>query len=56
VKNIKAHLEKFPQDFPITTATKDYGLDPILAIHDVEYIEYLRTIFPEWHMGLPDCH
>ena len=48
MKQIKSHLEKFPEDFPITHNSKDYGLDPILAIHDADYIEYLQTIFHLW--------
>jgi len=48
VKQIELHLEKFPEEFPITTNTKDYGLAPILAIHDREYVEYLQNIFQEW--------
>jgi hypothetical protein len=49
VKNIKFHLEKFPDTFPITTSIKDFGMDPILAIHDGDYVEYLQTIFGQWY-------
>jgi acetoin utilization deacetylase AcuC-like enzyme len=48
VKHIKSHLERFPEEFPVTTVTKDFGLDPVLEVHDVDYIEYLQTIFHEW--------
>ena len=48
VKHIKSHLERFPEEFPVTTDTKDFGLDPILEVHDVDYVEYLQTIFLEW--------
>ncbi len=27
---------------------EDFGLDPILAVHDTGYIDYLRTAFDEW--------
>jgi len=50
VKQIKSHLEKFPEEFPITTHIKDFGLDPILEIHDPDYIEYLKTIFQQWYI------
>ena len=26
----------------------DFGLDPILAVHDGDYVEFLRTAFDEW--------
>lgn len=48
MKQIKSHLQKFPKEFPITGKLKDYGLDPIIAIHDADYVEYLQTIFPIW--------
>jgi acetoin utilization deacetylase AcuC-like enzyme len=48
VKHIKAHLEKFPDEFPITTNTKDYGVEPILEVHEKEYVDYLQTIYDEW--------
>ena len=49
VKNIKSHLEKFPDTYPIITSIKDFGMDPILAIHDRDYVEYLQTIFEQWY-------
>ena len=49
VRNIKTHLEKYPDIFPIITRTKDFGIDPILAVHDRDYVEYLRTIFDQWY-------
>jgi len=27
---------------------EDFGLDPILAVHDADYVDYLRTAFQEW--------
>jgi acetoin utilization deacetylase AcuC-like enzyme len=27
---------------------EDFGLDPILAVHDAEYIDFLRSAFHEW--------
>jgi acetoin utilization deacetylase AcuC-like enzyme len=48
VKEIKKHLEQFPEEFPITTITEDFGLDPILGVHDADYIHYLQSIFQEW--------
>jgi acetoin utilization deacetylase AcuC-like enzyme len=48
VKCIKKHLEKFPEEFPIMTNNNDYGVDPILEIHEKEYLDYLQTIYEEW--------
>ena len=33
---------------------KDFGLDPILAVHDVDYVDFLRTAFEEWIQGKSD--
>ncbi len=27
---------------------EDFGLDPILAVHDAEYVDFLRTAYDEW--------
>lgn len=27
---------------------EDFGLDPILAVHDADYVEFLRTAYSEW--------
>lgn len=27
---------------------EDFGLDPILAVHDADYLDFLRTAFEEW--------
>ena len=35
--------------FPISLETKDFGVDPILAVHDADYVEYLQTIYPQWY-------
>jgi acetoin utilization deacetylase AcuC-like enzyme len=48
VKHIKIHLEKFPDEFPITTKNKDFGMDPILEVHEKEYVDHLQTIYEEW--------
>ena len=48
VKSIKQHLERFPRTFPFARQIKDYGMEPILAVHDAEYVNYLQTIFDEW--------
>jgi acetoin utilization deacetylase AcuC-like enzyme len=29
-------------------APEDFGLDPILAVHDSDYLDFLRTAFEEW--------
>jgi acetoin utilization deacetylase AcuC-like enzyme len=52
VKCIKKHLEKFPEEFPITTKHNDYGVDPILEIHEKGYLDYLQTIYEEWSLTL----
>jgi len=50
VKHIKRHLDKFPNEFPISQEIQDFGLDPILAIHDIDYVNHLQTIFDEWYI------
>ena len=27
---------------------EDFGLEPILAVHDADYVEYIRTAFDDW--------
>jgi len=51
VKAIKSHLEQFPNEFPILPkqVLKDFGIDPILVIHDARYVDYLRTIYQQWY-------
>lgn len=36
------------QDWVEILAPIDFGLDPILAVHDADYVEFLRTAFDEW--------
>jgi acetoin utilization deacetylase AcuC-like enzyme len=52
VKNIKSRLERFPDEFPITENTKNFGMEPILAIHDADYVTYLQKIYHEWSRAL----
>jgi acetoin utilization deacetylase AcuC-like enzyme len=47
---IKIHLEKFATEFPIRAEVRDFGLEPILAVHEKEYVDYLRTIYPQWYV------
>ena len=54
VKSIKKHLEKFSDAFPFVVAEeeggiKDFGMAPILKVHDTGYVNYLQTIFDEWY-------
>ncbi|CAG8518335.1 8661_t:CDS:2 [Diversispora eburnea] len=44
---IKEHLSQFPEKFEICSHL-DYGIEPILSIHDNDYIEYLKTAYIEW--------
>lgn len=30
------------------TSPDDFGLDPILAVHDADYVDFLRTAYEEW--------
>jgi acetoin utilization deacetylase AcuC-like enzyme len=51
VKSIKDHLERFPESFPFHAAgNRDFGMEPILAVHDPGYVNYLQTIFDEWYL------
>ena len=51
VKSIKKHLERFPDVFPFAAAEegKDFGMAPILKVHDTGYVNYLQTIYDEWY-------
>jgi acetoin utilization deacetylase AcuC-like enzyme len=54
VKSIREYLERFPETFPFHGAgMRDFGIGPILAVHDSEYVNYLQTIFDEWYV--PSC-
>ena len=33
---------------------EDFGLDPILAVHDADYVDFLRTAYQEWIQGKTD--
>lgn len=35
-------------------APRDFGMEPILAIHDRDYIEFLRTAYTRWHEAFPE--
>jgi len=35
-------------DWTEILAPEDFGLDPILAVHDTDYLDFLRTAFEEW--------
>ena len=32
----------------------DFGLEPILAVHDADYVDFLRTAYNEWTQEKPD--
>jgi acetoin utilization deacetylase AcuC-like enzyme len=34
---------------------EDFGLDPILAVHDVDYIDFLRSAYTEWMFSATDA-
>lgn len=36
------------KDWAEITAPEDFGLDPILAVHAAEYVDFLRTSYEEW--------
>jgi len=36
------------QDWIEILEPEDLGLDPILAVHDADYVDFLRTAFEEW--------
>ncbi len=35
-------------DWAEITLPKDFGLNPILAVHDADYVDFLRTAYEEW--------
>ena len=36
------------RDWAEMRAPEDFGLDPILAVHDADYVDFLRTAYEEW--------
>ena len=36
--------------FETVEAPKDFGLEPILTVHDTTYVDYLHTVFDENHL------
>ena len=36
------------QDWAEILEPEDFGLDPILAVHDADYVDFLHTAFEEW--------
>jgi acetoin utilization deacetylase AcuC-like enzyme len=36
------------QDWAEILAPEDFGLDPILVVHDADYVDFLRTAYEEW--------
>ena len=36
------------QDWVEILAPEDFGLDPIIAVHDAGYVDFLRTAYEEW--------
>lgn len=34
-------------------APRDFGMEPILAVHDGDYVEFLRTAYERWHQAFP---
>ena len=36
------------RDWAEMRTPEDFGLDPILAVHDADYVDFLRTAYEEW--------
>jgi len=36
------------KDWAEITPLEDFGLEPIIAVHDSDYVEFLRTAYEEW--------
>jgi acetoin utilization deacetylase AcuC-like enzyme len=45
VRNIAAVLQERGGQF---LEPEDHGVDPVLAVHDADYVDFLRTIHAEW--------
>jgi acetoin utilization deacetylase AcuC-like enzyme len=41
-------------DWAEITEPADFGLDPILAVHDADYIHFLASAWDEWLTGAPE--
>ena len=46
MEQILSALKK--QDWAELNNTEDFGLEPILAVHDADYVDFLRTAYDEW--------
>jgi acetoin utilization deacetylase AcuC-like enzyme len=46
--DVSARAEMIVAALPPLAPAKDYGLDPILAVHDADYIDFLRTAYERW--------
>lgn len=46
IDHILAEIEK--RQFGEIIAPVDFGLDPVLAVHDAEYVSFLETAWKEW--------
>ena len=42
------------QDWAEVRAPEYFGLDPILAVHDKDYVDFLRTAYEEWTQAKTD--
>lgn len=46
VEHILAELAR--RDYRDVVAPDDFGLDPVLGIHDADFVEFLRTCWADW--------
>ncbi|CAG8593651.1 5500_t:CDS:2 [Paraglomus brasilianum] len=49
IEIIKSHLQSFSSSHNYTFhESTDYGIDAILAVHDSDFVQYLKTAYDEW--------
>ena len=46
IENVVAALER--NGFAEPTPARDFGIEPVLRVHDAAYVEFLRTVFDRW--------
>src|SRR3954466_195123 len=46
--DVPARADMILAALPPLAPARDFGLEPILAVHDAEYVDFLRTAYDRW--------
>lgn len=53
LQSIKRFIDEHPDEFRVSPP-QDYSIEPILAVHEPDYVEFLAGIYRDWvNAGLP---